>query len=314
MIVNPIIPIWLMAIICVALLIVKHKGIWPYIRQIIIIALLFVINLRIMIATDDVKIETQDIDANILFVIDNTISMVAVDCEDETERLEALKDDCSYIVDELHGARFAVMTFANRANLVMPYTDNVDFAKDTIDCITVVDELLAKGSSMNVSKDMMIKILERDSEKEDGKTYVFFISDGEITNDDELDSFAEIAEYIDGGAVFGYGTEEGGKMYVSSYWDDEKTVLEESYGKAAISKIDEDNLKSIASDMAVDYINMTDSDEIDEVIDKIVKDAKITDGDGSTEGYADIYYIFVIPLLLLLIYEFIDLKNKLKMN
>ena len=58
---------------------------------------------------------------------------------------------------------------------------------------------------MNVSKDMMIKILERDSEKEDGKTYVFFISDGEITNDDELDSFAEIAEYIDGGAVFGCG-------------------------------------------------------------------------------------------------------------
>ena len=39
MIVNPIIPIWLMAIICVALLIVKRKGIWPYIRQIIIIAL-----------------------------------------------------------------------------------------------------------------------------------------------------------------------------------------------------------------------------------------------------------------------------------
>ena len=86
MIVNPIIPIWLMAIICVALLIVKRKGIRPYIRQIIIIALLFVINLRIMIATDDVKIETQDIDANILFVIDNTICMVAVDCEDATER------------------------------------------------------------------------------------------------------------------------------------------------------------------------------------------------------------------------------------
>ena len=43
--IHPIIPIWLMAVICVGMLVMKRKGIWNYIRQILIVALLFTINL-----------------------------------------------------------------------------------------------------------------------------------------------------------------------------------------------------------------------------------------------------------------------------
>ena len=42
---NPIIPVGAMAVICVILLCLKRRGVAPYIRQIIIILLLFVINL-----------------------------------------------------------------------------------------------------------------------------------------------------------------------------------------------------------------------------------------------------------------------------
>ena len=49
MIVSPIIPIWLMGIICVILIILKSKNWKTFIRQIIIVILLFLINLRIMI-------------------------------------------------------------------------------------------------------------------------------------------------------------------------------------------------------------------------------------------------------------------------
>lgn len=58
MIINPIIPIWLMAIICIALAIFKRKGKFAYIRQIIMIILLFMINLRMMIPTD-VEVSTK---------------------------------------------------------------------------------------------------------------------------------------------------------------------------------------------------------------------------------------------------------------
>ena len=92
MIINPIIPIWLMAVICIILLVLKRKGIFPYIRQIIVILLLFVINLRIMIP-DEIEVSSPKIDAKVIFVIDNTISMNAVDYNGETERLEGAKTD-----------------------------------------------------------------------------------------------------------------------------------------------------------------------------------------------------------------------------
>ena len=45
---EPIIPIWLMVIICVGLLAIKRKGVIPYVRQVLMVLLLFAINLRPM--------------------------------------------------------------------------------------------------------------------------------------------------------------------------------------------------------------------------------------------------------------------------
>ena len=66
--INPIIPIWLMAIISVGLLCFKHKGIPGYIRQIVIIILLFTINLRIMIPDGEQEVKKKSINAYFLFV------------------------------------------------------------------------------------------------------------------------------------------------------------------------------------------------------------------------------------------------------
>ena len=79
MIINPIIPVWIMAIICVFLLLLKRKGIVPYIRQVMTIVLLFVINLRIMIPDDTVTYKKVEMNTHVIFVVDNTLSMVAQD-------------------------------------------------------------------------------------------------------------------------------------------------------------------------------------------------------------------------------------------
>ena len=77
MTINPLIPIPIMLIIVALVIVMKRKGAWNFIRQIIIALLLFLINLRIMIPTGEVPVLTNDID--ILFVVDNTISMLAED-------------------------------------------------------------------------------------------------------------------------------------------------------------------------------------------------------------------------------------------
>lgn len=313
MIINPIIPIWLMAIICIALVICKRKGKFAYIRQIIMIILLFMINLRMMIPTD-VEVSTKRIDANVFFVIDNTISMAANDCADGTTRMDALKADCNNITGSLSGARLSLITFANISKLVFPLTESTSFVNSCIKGIGVTNELYAKGSSMNICKDMLVELVKAAHEKNTGKVIVFFISDGEITNGDTLDSFKEAAKYIDGGAVLGYGTSKGGNMYIKDYFSDDLVAIEDKseypYEKA-VSKIDEENLKAIAKDMDIEYINMTTENKLDTVIDNIKKDtALLGDEDSRLDGYKDIYFIFIIPLVGMLVYEFINWKRK----
>lgn len=313
MIINPIIPIWLMTIICIALVICKRKGKFAYIRQIIMIILLFMINLRMMIPTD-VEVSTKRIDANVFFVIDNTISMAANDCADGTTRMDALKADCNNITGSLSGARFSLITFANISKLVFPLTESTSFVNSCIKGIGVTNELYAKGSSMNICKDMLMELVKAAHEKNTGKVIVFFISDGEITNGDALDSFKEAEKYIDGGAVLGYGTSKGGNMYIKDYFSDDLVAIEDKseypYEKA-VSKIDEENLKAIAKDMDIEYINMTTENKLDTVIDNIKKDtALLGDEDSRLDGYKDIYFIFIIPLVGMLVYEFVNWKRK----
>lgn len=312
MIVNPIIPIWLMSIISIFLLIFKRKGLFPYIRQILMVILVFIINLRIMIPDGNVSSGTQKMDVNVLFVIDDTISMLAQDYSGGDERLTAVKEDCEYIIDELNGAKFSVISFHNVANLLSPFTYDTQFAKNTVNAIYPLEELYARGSSMNVCKDLLEETLENTANKKDGKVIVFFISDGEITNEDTLESFANLSDYVDGGAVLGYGTGKGGKMYLKSMLDDKVEALmdtsEYPYSEA-VSKIDEKNLKKIASDMGIGYIHMTKQSEIDSVLKDIRNNAEIKREDVTTSGYKDTYYFFMIPLLLLLIYECVEYKR-----
>ena len=254
--IDPIIPIWLMGILCVGMIFLKKRSRIAYVRQIIAIVLVFLINLRIMVPSDNVSSNTQTLDTYVLFVVDDTISMLARDYDGDTERLTAVKKDCGHIIEELDGAKFAVISFNNNANLVAPFTNNSQYAEDVIDSLYPLEQLYAEGTSMNVSIDVMTDTLKRAREKADGSVVVFFISDGEITNEENLKSFKSAAKYVDGGAVLGYGTTEGGNMYMKSSYTGQDELIEDTSSyprKPAVSVIDEDNLKSIADDMDVKY-------------------------------------------------------------
>lgn len=306
--IHPILPIWLMTILCIAMLFLKRKGIVPYLRQIFIVLLLFVINLRIMVPSEHIDSSSANMDVSVIFVVDNTISMLARDYNGDTERLTAVKADCSYIIDTLYGADFSVITFDNNAKLLSPFTNDTNFAKNTIDAIYPMNELYAKGSSMNTSKEVLLKTLKYIKNKSKNPVAVFFISDGEITNEDTLESFSQAAQYIDYGAVLGYGTKKGGKMYPKTAGGESTTPLQDSRDFSytdALSKIDEKNLQKLAKDMNIRYVNMKNQENVSDVLQEIKQNAGTSTEDGDeTSGYKDIYYWFVLPLLLLLIYDF----------
>ena len=319
--INPIIPIWLMSILCIGMLVMKRKGVWNYIRQILIIALIFTMNLRIMVFSHD--IEKRELNVDVLFVIDDSMSMLAEDFDGDGRRIDAVKEDCEYIMDMMQGCRFSVISFGNYAYRLAPYTSDTSVVMSAIRSLEGQTQYYAQGTSLNMPYKKMMDALEKDAEQNSDRVQVvFFFSDGEITSKNEkLGSYKDASEYILTGAVLGYGTEEGGKMKVRAFEGDDYGVP--SYMKTkdksgrlvdAISMIDEDNLQSIADDMDVEYYHVESSTTLRDVLGDITDrlDEYSTEGETGTEGYADTYYWFAIPLAALLVYDLIYYKRRVR--
>ncbi len=313
MILNPIIPLWLMGIICVVLLFFKRKGIFNYIRQIVIIALIFVINMRIMIMSGAGSNYTSNVD--VLFVVDNTISMLAEDYNINDRRIDAVKSDCKYIMKELAGASFSVAVFDDDITKDMPYTTDTNMVAQAIEVLEGQSYYYAKGTSLNEIMSKIDTVLEN---KRDTYKVVFFISDGEVINSDKLKSHSGLSKYVDTGAVLGYGTSKGGVMrprsYAGSSLGGEILYYYEDYErKKGISKIDEDNLKLIAKDLGVEYVHASTQADIKNIVKDIKREisnsAEFELADSKV-GYKETYYYFVIALLALLVFDFIYYKKK----
>lgn len=314
MTVNPIIPIWLMAIICIALAFFRRKGTFNYIRQISIIVLLFIINLRIMVPDYDAETIKRKID--VLFVVDNTISMQAEDYgSDKSPRMEAVRSDCAYIMEKLPGAQFSVISFDNNVTTLMPYTIDTTNVTQAFNSLQGQATLYATGTGFEDVLNYMEKTLDRES---DNVQIVFFISDGEITQEADLKSHPKLKDFIDGGAVLGYGTKEGGPMHAVAFFGDEE--VEELYyyddnfdQQTALSVIDEENLQSIASDMGVDYVHMTSQSQINQTINKVLHQIETAGDEQESDnitGYSDTFFYVLIILIPLLVFDFIYYKRK----
>ena len=347
MIINPIIPIWLMSIICIILIffiiydkslkdkIINKKNnektdrqkqllkqyILNTILKVSIVIVMFVINLRFMIPNgENTPINT---DLSVLFVIDTSVSMRALDYDMNKERFEGVVNDCCYIIDELSGSKFSIITFGDTAQRIIPFTNDSDMAQAEIKSIKLENDFYAKGSSMNIVKDVLEKTIKNEKERQNDNTkiIVFFITDGEITKENEkLDSFSNIGQYISNGAVLGYGTAEGGKMVNSFHANNPNSIMYYIYYyddnhkmTTALSKLDENNLKQIATDLGIDYIKMSKKDNVNDKLKNIKEQTSNSQkAEEKVKSYQDIYYYFSIPLVILLIINFVIQKRRIQ--
>lgn len=305
----PIIPVPLMIIFCGILLFFafrRKKKLIP----ILIILLIFTINCRFMFPSGTSKLAENNID--VLFAIDSTISMNAEDYNGDEKRLDGVKADCKKIIEELNGARFSLITFNNDAKVMIPFTRDADMTYQAIDIIQPVEKLYAKGTSLNTPKDTVLKALKDSHAKDPDRIRVlFFISDGEITDDSKLESYSGMKKYIDNGLIMGYGTTSGGYMkynskYTFSKEDKEEYIMDYTgtkYGKA-LSQINESNLKKIASDTGLKYVHMDKQSRMTSKLKEIKEKMSFEMKSSNKTNYEDTYFYLVFPLLFLIAIEF----------
>lgn len=268
-------------------------------RMVLIYILVFVIGLRPVKVETNYEFMTKNLD--VLFVVDSTISMWALDYNGKNPRMDGVKADINYILGELAGSNFGLVTFDDNARVLAPFTQDMQYIESLLDVMITPDSYYSTGSNMSIPYRDIRSLLESSNKKENRKTIVFFISDGEVTNPNEQPvDYSEFADFINSGAVLGYGSPEGGKMkeghgYVYDY---------DTYSDA-ISRIDEDNLKSIASDMGLVYLNMNSGNSSLQGAIEMLKEQSATvveTGDGA-ERYIDTYYYYAVLLIIMLLVE-----------
>lgn len=313
MILNPIIPVWIMILFLPLFWICRSGDKKQLIRQMIMICLIFLVNLRPMLLSDRAETLTNDLD--VLFVIDTTISMLAEDYNNGIPRLNGVKEDCLKIMDELEGAKFSIISFDNSSEVNIPYTRDMDIIKESLDILTTPVSYYARGSSMNVPIEDIERQLESSNKDSERARIIFFFSDGEITNKESLDTFeySQLGNYISDGAVLGYGTSAGGAMRVKNPYSEKYEYLKDTStypNTTAMSVIDEDTLEEIADCLDIEYLNVnTSKEDLTAKLNDIKAGVRASINSIDKSSFDDTYFIFVIPLLGLLVYEFIYFRR-----
>ena len=213
------------------------------------------IGIRPMYLSPSAELMTDNLD--VAFVVDTTISMWAEDHGGET-RIDGVKRDIYRIMNALPGSSFSVIRFSDGAEILTPFTQDIDSIYDILNNLNMPGYSTAQGSSLNTAYDALQTMLTNAGTRgRDRRTIVFVFSDGETTDGSELMSFSSLDKMIHEGAVLGYGTEKGGKMY----YPGRGYVKNVSTGETARSVIDEKALRQIASDLGIEYINETASQD-----------------------------------------------------
>lgn len=243
-------------------------------------------------------------DADVLFVVDTTGSMAAEDYNGESPRLDGVRADIMALIAEFPGAHFGLITFDSKARMVVPWTTDVGAMNTAVSLLRQERTIYARGSALDLAAPPMARALPR---TDDGSTYsvVFYISEGEQTADTEEPDLRSLRPSIDAGAVLGYGTAEGGRMRVYTERDStlDQFIHDPVTDDDAISRIDEDVLRSIAADLDVPYLHRTEPGGIDDIVSGIAEGAR-RDRGGTRDGARRLYWIPAFGVVALALWQF----------
>ncbi|MGO1165037.1 MAG: vWA domain-containing protein [Janibacter sp.] len=238
-------------------------------------------------------------DVNVFFVVDTTTSAMARDYQGDQTRLEGYREDIAKIQEEMPGARFSIITFDYAARVVMPLTTDTTALQTAAENMTPENSLYSGGSSVTVADEQLRTTLEGAQERTPERSrIVFYLGDGEQTASSEPSAF-DVGDLVDGGAVLGYGTKEGGKMATTRGDGSTGDDVKDAEGNPGISTIDEKQLEAVADQLGVPYTHREGGD-IAPAMDE-ADPGTTTDAEGAEiEIYTSIVWVFAILLAILL--------------
>lgn len=267
----------------------------------------------------------------VFFVLDRSISMMALDQDGDHPRMERATEDIKELAKDLPGSRYAAITFASQSQSALPLTTDAHAVKSWADTVVVENSIYASGSSVESVSETLYKELSKAKERHPANIrLVFLLSDGENTIDpNELNSYDETVSWdlikplVDGGLVLGYGTEAGGKMRETSDLADGDTeaakrapfIKDPQTGKDAISHEDPDHLRKIAEQLGIKFEQRSGrpnfTDDIKAMTEK-AEQAAVEDNRSQVSIYRDFVWPFVWVAVAMAVWEFVYLGSRFR--
>ena len=213
----------------------------------------------------------------VYLVVDRTGSMAAEDWAGGPDngggtRLDGVRQDLGAIRDAFPAARFSIIALDSAAARELPLTTDIDAVTSWIASLQQEPTTRSNGSSLERALPQLSQDLRSSSENSpEAARIVYILSDGEATDNGSGASdaaaaglsWSELGSMVDGGAVLGYGTPEGGRMRefeVGRTPDPDaqpKYIADPGTGQPAVSVPDASELQTVASGLGVPYLQRT---------------------------------------------------------
>ncbi|MGO1590756.1 MAG: vWA domain-containing protein [Ancrocorticia sp.] len=262
------------------------------------------------VATELPQVETN---VEVYVVVDTTGSMGAEDYNGTNPRTDGVRADITAIAGSYPGARFSVIRFDSEATVQLPLTTDVRAVQSWVETFQLEYAYGSSGSSVNRASGLLTDTLKRSAEERpENIRAVYFFSDGEATDQAanlEVE-FSEAGNYTSGGAVLGYGTEEGGRMRVSEGGSSESYIQDPATGDDAISRIDEIDLGKVAERLGVPYVHRTQPGIDNSVLLGGIEDLQDQLGSGHT--YNPVLWPIALVMVALAIWEIVDVVPRVR--
>ncbi|VEG28274.1 VWA domain-containing protein [Actinomyces howellii] len=210
----------------------------------------------------------------IFLVVDRTGSMAAEDWAGGPDagggvRLDGVKQDLTAIKDAYPSASFSILALDSTAARELPLTTDLDAVSSWIDSLSQEVTDRSSGSSLERALPLLTSSLDSAAgATPENARLVYILSDGEATDDGagaaEASaaglSWSALGPLVDGGAVLGYGTPEGGRMREFTGWGqttDQPYIQDPATGQDAVSVPDTALLETVAQDLGITYLQRT---------------------------------------------------------
>jgi len=218
------------------------------------------------------QVDTTAANLNVYFVVDTTSSIIAEDFGDDRPRIDGVAADIAAIADRLPGARYSVLTFDQEARVRLPLTTDTTALDAAVETLLPESYEVSRGTSVSGANDRLKTLLQQaDTRTPERGRVVYYLGDGEQTAPDAPAPFDIDKRLVNGGAVLGYGTTQGGRMKATrSRFDTSSDYIKDpSTGEDARSVISEDTLRAIGSQLGLSYLHRDAGDAIGPVVDGV---------------------------------------------